>query len=51
MLPLAGHPVMLANGATVSTVHVRETGVESTLPVGSLARTEKVYCPFAVRPA
>ena len=29
-------------GAVVSTIQVREAGVDSTLPAGSLARTSKV---------
>ena len=42
-----GPLVIEVSGATVSTAHVRDAGVASTLPSPSLARTEKVCVPSA----
>ena len=43
--PLAGPPVIVVFGATVSTVNVREAGDASTLPAASTARTSSVWAP------
>ena len=40
-----GPPSSVVSGAAVSTVNVREAGVESGLPSASVARTEKVCSP------
>ncbi len=45
--PAAGPPVIVVSGAAVSTVQVREAGVASTLPAGSVARTWNVCAPCA----
>src|SRR5262249_25472540 len=43
----AGPDVIVVSGATVSTLQVRDAGVESMLPAASIARTSKVCVPCA----
>ena len=46
LLSAAGGPaVSIVSGATVSVVHSRSAGVRSSLPEGSIARTEKLCGP------
>jgi hypothetical protein len=45
--PPAGPVSMVVSGMTVSTLNVREAGVASGLPAGSIARTWKVWEPSA----
>ena len=46
-----GPPSILVSGAVVSTVKLREAGVGSGLPAGSVARTSKLWPPSARGPA
>ena len=42
-----GPPVIVVVGGAVSTVKLREAGVGSVLPSGSMARTSKLWSPSA----
>jgi hypothetical protein len=42
-----GPESIVVSGGVASTVNVRESGVGSTLPAGSMARTENVWEPSA----
>jgi hypothetical protein len=45
-----GPEVMVVSGGTVSTVQIREAGLESVFPTASVARTSNVWDP-SERPA